>query len=145
MGGGQPPVPVKQPGTFLYRGAASETGQAEEWRCSERWAHGCSLDTPRNSAGLMSTREGKVPQRGGGGGGGGERSGKQVQHPPYKAVWGATKCGWVPEGRLEGLSQQAVHVSQHHQGLHDNGNPTYTAELQSQRPESLCCLSPSAI
>lgn len=46
----------------------------------------------------MSTREGKVPQWGGGG--------KQVQHPPYKAVWGATKCGWVPEGRLEGLSQQ---------------------------------------
>lgn len=82
---------------------------------------------------------------GGWGGWGGERSGKQVQHPPYKAVWGATKCGWVPEGRLEGLSQQAVHVSQHHQGLHDNGNPTYTAELQSQRPESLCCLSPSAI
>lgn len=28
----------------------------------KQWTHGCSLDTPRNSAGLMSTREGKVPE-----------------------------------------------------------------------------------
>lgn len=93
--GGQPPVPGKQPGT------ASETGQAEEWRCSLRTVgsrvqpgHTQELSRPHEHQRRRGTKV-----RG---------SGEQVQHPPYKAVWGATMCGCVPEGGGGGGAEPAA-------------------------------------
>lgn len=65
MGVGQPPIPGKQAGTNptdrpLQKLSRLRSGGAR----SQQWAHGCSLDTPRNSAGLMRTREGKVELEG---------------------------------------------------------------------------------
>lgn len=69
-----------------------------------------------------------------------------MQLPPYKAVWGATKCGCVPEGRL---GSWASSLPLRYPGITKASMTTGTqqtlAELRSQRPGSLGCLSPSAI